>query len=561
MTCASSPGQQLTTDVKRRGDGAASPEGDALIPKQQTHAISTRTPSLSAKHQMLKWGSLCLLILQNSAAFVLMRYTRIYPKGRLYLSSAVVLVVELVKLPICLVLLLREASYSPAALGANLYQGLWVERRSTLLLGVPAVCYALQNNLIFVATSNLSAAASQVLYQLKTLSTALFTVALLGKSFKLPQWVSFGILMAGVVIVQSEDAKSSNAPTGSSPVLGVVSALTAATLSGFAGVFLEKMFTSGGTSLWLRNVQLALFSIPLQLVAIHQLDAAAVAKHGLLQGFKPSTWLLVAVQVGGALCIAVVIKFAGNVLKTFATSLALLVTCGWSMLLFDFVPTPFFAVGLLLTTFSIYLYARPDDITRLGVRCVRCVRRTPESAFVAPKGVFFADEPLTRVAPTEPPTSSAHDELVNRGTTRDARPPNGAPPTQLAACVVVMREGDGEWLHVSRGSDVSAWGLPGGKADAGETAVQAAVRELAEETGVAVAAEELTAVFTRLNGKFMSTAFVCRRRVPADAISEGMHSREGYVKWGPRELALQGPFAAYNEALIATMLAGGYLHP
>ena len=81
----------------------------------------------------------------------------------------------------------------------------------------------------------------QVLYQLKTLSTALFTVVLLHKSFRGPQWLSFVLLTLGVVLVQSQDAKSSKVPTGAAPLLGTFSALAAATLSGFAGVFLEKM--------------------------------------------------------------------------------------------------------------------------------------------------------------------------------------------------------------------------------------------------------------------------------------------------------------------------------
>jgi UDP-sugar transporter A1/2/3 len=72
---------------------------------------------------------------------------------------------------------------------------------TTLLLGVPALCYAMQNNLVFVAISNLSAAAAQVLYQLKTISTAFFTVLLLRRSFRAAQWVSFLLLMAGVALV------------------------------------------------------------------------------------------------------------------------------------------------------------------------------------------------------------------------------------------------------------------------------------------------------------------------------------------------------------------------
>ena len=62
-----------------------------------------------------------------------------------------------------------------------------------------------------------SVPAAQVLYQLKTLSTAFFSVTILGKSFRIPQWISFVLLMAGVCLVQSQDAKSSASATGAYP--------------------------------------------------------------------------------------------------------------------------------------------------------------------------------------------------------------------------------------------------------------------------------------------------------------------------------------------------------
>ena len=64
--------------------------------------------------------------------------------------------------------------------------------------------------------------------------------------------------------------------------------------------------------------------------------------------------------MAGALLTAFVIKFAGNVLKTFATVLALLCTCFASTLLFDFHPTPLFGIGVALTAVSIWLYASPS---------------------------------------------------------------------------------------------------------------------------------------------------------------------------------------------------------
>ena len=277
----------------------------------------------------------------------------------MYLSSAVVLVVEACKMLVCLAVLGLQG---PKAMATSLRHHIWTERELTARLAIPAFCYALQNNLIFLAISNLSAAAAQVLYQMKTLTTALFSVLLLGRSFRPSQWASFALLTMGVVLVQSQDAKSSSAPTGASPAVGVVAALAAAVLSGFAGVYLERMFSSG--SLWMRNVQLGLFAVPLQVAAIVQWDLEAVRERGLLQGFRWSTLAVIFVQVAGALLTAFVIKFAGNVLKTFATVLALLLTCTVSTFLFDFTPTPLFGFGISATALSIWLYARPSLAAR-----------------------------------------------------------------------------------------------------------------------------------------------------------------------------------------------------
>lgn len=46
-----------------------------------------------------------------------------------------------------------------------------------------------------------------MIYQAKTLSTALFSVTVLGKSFSCEQWVSFAILALGVILVQASSSE------------------------------------------------------------------------------------------------------------------------------------------------------------------------------------------------------------------------------------------------------------------------------------------------------------------------------------------------------------------
>jgi 8-oxo-dGTP diphosphatase len=72
-----------------------------------------------------------------------------------------------------------------------------------------------------------------------------------------------------------------------------------------------------------------------------------------------------------------------------------------------------------------------------------------------------------------------------------------APPARVVtpSVFVAAREEQGRLLLVRR-CDSGAWELPGGRVDVGESAVEAAVRETAEETGLRVRITGLVGLFT-----------------------------------------------------------------
>ena len=74
---------------------------------------------------------------------------------------------------------------------------------------VPSAVYLIQNNLLYVAASNLDVATYQITYQLKILTTAMFAVTMLGKKLQPTQWLSLLTLVAGVAMVQLSDVKES----------------------------------------------------------------------------------------------------------------------------------------------------------------------------------------------------------------------------------------------------------------------------------------------------------------------------------------------------------------
>jgi UDP-sugar transporter A1/2/3 len=169
------------------------------------------------------------------------------------------------------------------------------------------------------------------------------------------------LLTFGVSIVQISGSKDEgNAEESQKRFIGLVAVLCAACTSGFSGVYFEKILKGSQTSLWIRNVQMGLPSVLMAFLTIYAKDSAIVAKEGFFGGYSPIVWTVITVQAVGGLIVAVVVKYADNVLKVFATSFSIVVSCILSAIFFDFHASFAFVVGASLVVIATVLYSQPE---------------------------------------------------------------------------------------------------------------------------------------------------------------------------------------------------------
>ncbi|KAI1305929.1 UDP-N-acetylglucosamine transporter [Halotydeus destructor] len=316
--------------------------------------------SSSQKAITLKYASLVTLTVQNAALNITMRMAR--TQKDLFISSTAVIMSELIKILSCLVMVAFDEGSPRKGLSA-IKTHILGKPVDTLKVAVPSILYYIQNNLIYVGATHLDAATAQVTYQLKILTTAIFSVTMLRRHLHFRQWFALLVLFCGVAMVQLaglNKKKTKHDIHAQSAATGFLAILAACFLSGFAGVYFEKILKgSQEVSLWIRNIQLAAFAIPFGLIQVLITDHDLIQEKGFFFGYTFITWVVVLLQAQGGLLVAVVVKYADNILKGFATSLAIIISCIISVYYFDFDLTAQFALGACLVIGSIFLYSVP----------------------------------------------------------------------------------------------------------------------------------------------------------------------------------------------------------
>lgn len=311
--------------------------------------------------------------------------------GKRYLPSTAVFLSEVVKLTISLTMALYEVSKTapPSMPATSLFFSLTnaVFSGDSWKLAFPASLYTLANSLSYFALSNLPAATFQVMYQLKVVLAAIFSLGLLRRIIPLRNWGFLLLLVVGIIFVQMPDGsvkdetaleeetahitfprsleewraakaagniyKRSATYEGIEEDLltafprmngaaGLLAALGACAAAALAGVYFEKVLqdSAKSTSPWIRNVQLAVYSLfPALFIGVVFLDGEQVAANGFFQGYNWAVWSTVVVQALGGITSSFSLLYASPVTKSLATTASILLSTLGSIWLFQFETT------------------------------------------------------------------------------------------------------------------------------------------------------------------------------------------------------------------------------
>jgi solute carrier family 35 (UDP-sugar transporter), member A1/2/3 len=313
--------------------------------------MKTESGSVSglSSNSQLRLTVLAILVVQNCSLILLMRYSRLTQSqsstspnaggsnsgssgsGNSYIISTAVIISELIKFLISFIVIyyqkksqitISSSSSSSSSSSCITHQTLILQRIcyedfylnsiELLKLSIPSFLYVIQNNLQYLAVTYLSVSIFQILSQLKIVTTAIFSVAMLrNKKLSPQQWMSIVALTCGVGLVQyTQQQQQQQVVTTdlgmkddhtNSYLLGVVCVLFSCVTSGFSGVYFERVLKSGGLTLWMRNTHLSFIGLILSAILCLYNDYEAITTKGFFFGYNTIVWIVILLQAGGGL--------------------------------------------------------------------------------------------------------------------------------------------------------------------------------------------------------------------------------------------------------------------
>jgi len=297
-------------------------------------------------------GSLCYALLN-----VLSQLSKEPDGSYAYSMPTVVLSAELVKLCLSVGFLVREVGSPVVALrtiGAT-------PATTWFHFAMPAVLYAVNNNLDMLNNQYMDPATESVLVQLKILTTGLAWWLVFKQPIGRRKWLALVLLFVGCC--------GAGWPTTSSDrkqnamyiePFGVVLVAMYVVISATAGVYNEWLYKNLGRKDSIHVCNIRIYTVgSLFCLLTHFSTNSRGGDARLLdlwKGYNVYTWSLVVTYSMMGLLLAQVMKFFDSIVKLFISGSSMYASALLTVTIFDRVPSPMFMGSMVLVTLAILLY-------------------------------------------------------------------------------------------------------------------------------------------------------------------------------------------------------------
>lgn len=220
---------------------------------------------------------------------------------------------------------------------------------------IPAALYLVKNLLQYYIFAYVDAPGYQILKNFNIISTGVLYRIILKRRLSEIQWAAFILLCAGCTTAQLNPRSDHVLQT---PVQGWLMAIVMALLSGFAGVYTEAIIKKRPSrNINVQNFWLYVFGMVFNAIAIVVQDFDEVVSKGFFHGYSLITVLMILNHALSGLAVSMVMKYADNIVKVYATSVAMLLTAIVSVFLFGFHLSLAFFLGSTVVSVSVYLHS------------------------------------------------------------------------------------------------------------------------------------------------------------------------------------------------------------
>jgi len=235
--------------------------------------------------------------------------------------------------------------------------------KENLLLCVPAVMFAITNNMYFLIIERLDPATISLLWNLKIIGTGCL-MWLIGNTITRRQWVGMSLLLLGVLTTQFDrvhDALThhktrSEESAHQTYMIGIALCLSVVVLVTCACVLCEYVYKRTRANQYRQYINMYTAGVLVNALCLFLKDLKAVQAGGVFQGWNMWTYICVLSLGGAGFLVGSAFKHLDNIAVVFSDVGATIVVTLFSFLFFKLQISVTFVLGGIICCGATYVY-------------------------------------------------------------------------------------------------------------------------------------------------------------------------------------------------------------